>query len=319
MNLLFITFSDLSDAVLSTGVLDRALRTVPGARVTIACGREAVPLFEAVPGLERIIVMGNAGPLSALALWLRCFFVPWSAIFDLRRTGAAGLMLTRRLRVMRKANPHLHRLMQFAQGLGMEHLPEPVIWTAEDHGEEATRLLPGTGPCLVLAPAARRPVLEWPQESFIALIESVTAKGGVLANARVVFVGPADARRRFRSLLEIVPKRQRIDLFGDLHLLVLAELARRAALFVGNDDPLMHIAAAAGCRTIALYGPTRDDVHGPWADHVRIVRTPETVPEIEAAPGYDPAGRHSQLGSITVAAVIKAATDLVKKRKGKAA
>ena len=49
------------------------------------------------------------------------------------------------------------------------------------------------------------------------------------------------------------------------------------------------------------------------------MRTPETVPEIEARPGYDPAGRHSQLGSITVAAVVKAATALVKKRKGKAA
>ena len=57
MNLLFVTATRIGDAVLSTALLAHLLELHPGARVTIACGPAARPLFAAVPGLERVIVM----------------------------------------------------------------------------------------------------------------------------------------------------------------------------------------------------------------------------------------------------------------------
>ena len=55
MRLLFITSTRIGDAVLSSGLLAHLIQNSPECRVTIACGVDAVPVFEAVPGIERII------------------------------------------------------------------------------------------------------------------------------------------------------------------------------------------------------------------------------------------------------------------------
>lgn len=308
----------MSEAVLATGVLGQAVRSFPGARITVACPRTIAPLYEAVPGLDRIVTMGTGGT-GPFAMWLQCFYVPWSAVFDLRNTAFSGLTLGRRVRKFANRNPGIHMLMQFAQSLGMDRLPEPVIWTNRSHADAAAKLVRGTGPLLVLAPTALRPVQEWPQEHYIELVSRLTGKGGALANAKVALIGaPADRRRR-RSLIEFIPKRRRVDLLDEDHPLVLAEVCRRAALFVGNDNDATHIAAAAGCPTVALYGPTRDDIYGPWGDHTKIVRTPETADQIHAMPAFSPTSRESFMASLTVTAAVNAATGLLKRKRGQAA
>jgi heptosyltransferase-3 len=44
----------------------------------------------------------------------------------------------------------------------------------------------------------------------------------------------------------------------------LAGLLQRAAVYVGPDTSTTHLAAASGCPTIALYGPTSPRLIGPW-------------------------------------------------------
>ena len=44
----------------------------------------------------------------------------------------------------------------------------------------------------------------------------------------------------------------------------LAALLERAAVYVGPDTSTTHLAAASGCPTIALYGPTSPRLIGPW-------------------------------------------------------
>ncbi|MCZ6607749.1 MAG: glycosyltransferase family 9 protein, partial [Alphaproteobacteria bacterium] len=73
MRILFITATRVGDAVLSTGLLDHLIRENPDARVTVACGPMAAPLFEAVPNLERIIVLEKqAFSLHWVRLWAAC-------------------------------------------------------------------------------------------------------------------------------------------------------------------------------------------------------------------------------------------------------
>ena len=35
----------------------------------------------------------------------------------------------------------------------------------------------------------------------------------------------------------------------------------------------MHLAAASGIPTLALFGPTQDVLYAPWAEHTSVVRT----------------------------------------------
>ena len=51
LRILFITSTRVGDAILSTGLLAHLIERHPDARVTIACGPAAAPLFDAVPNL----------------------------------------------------------------------------------------------------------------------------------------------------------------------------------------------------------------------------------------------------------------------------
>ena len=57
MDILFVTATRIGDAVLSTGLLGHLIERHPGARLTIAAGPVAAPLFDSVPGLERIVIV----------------------------------------------------------------------------------------------------------------------------------------------------------------------------------------------------------------------------------------------------------------------
>lgn len=57
MRILFISANRVGDAVLSTGLLNALHEQFPKARFTVACGPSAVGVFEALPNLDRLIVM----------------------------------------------------------------------------------------------------------------------------------------------------------------------------------------------------------------------------------------------------------------------
>ena len=62
-----------------------------------------------------------------------------------------------------------------------------------------------------------------------------------------------------------------VDLSGQLTLKQLAALTAKAKLFVGVDSAPMHIAAAMGTPTVALFGPSGDQEWEPWLTPCRIV------------------------------------------------
>ncbi len=61
------------------------------------------------------------------------------------------------------------------------------------------------------------------------------------------------------------------DFSGRLSLKELAALSARARLFVGVDSAPMHIAAAMGTPTVAIFGPSGDREWGPWNVAHRVV------------------------------------------------
>ena len=54
---LFITSNRIGDCVISSGVIREIARQVPGAEITVACGRPPAPFFRAAPGVVRTIIL----------------------------------------------------------------------------------------------------------------------------------------------------------------------------------------------------------------------------------------------------------------------
>ena len=62
-----------------------------------------------------------------------------------------------------------------------------------------------------------------------------------------------------------------ISMAGLATLKQFVAIAKRAALFLGNDSGAMHIAAAVGTPMVALFGPSNPDAWGPRGDRVKML------------------------------------------------
>ncbi|WP_299444534.1 glycosyltransferase family 9 protein [uncultured Rhodospira sp.] len=287
MKLLFITNSRIGDAVLSTGLLSYAMEHYPGVHITVACGHVAAPLFEGLPALDRLIPM-HKKPWGGhwRALYAQTKGTKWDLIIDLRGSPLPWLLWPHRtLRPQGHAVAPDHRLRRIATTVsktGFSHPPEPHLWTRPEDEAAADAALAGTGdgPILALAPTANWIAKVWPADRFVELARRLTAPDGPLPGARIAVVAAPDEREAAAPVLDALAGPGTIDLVGRLHLLAVAAVFSRCALFVGNDSGLMHMAAAAGAPTVGLFGPSRDEHYAPWGRHCRVARTDKSYDEL---------------------------------------
>ena len=312
MRLLFITATRIGDAVLSTGILDHLIRTHPGARVTVACGPAAAGLFAHVPGLDRVVAMQKR-PLALhwLSLWRASVGTRWDLAVDLRGSAITGLLRAQRRIVRRGGRKGIHRVAELGGLLGLDPPPLPVVWTSAAEQAAAARRIPPGAPVIGLGPTANWPGKVWPAEKFVALFDALAT--APMAGARAaIFAGPGEAERAgAEAVMRALPRRRVIDLAGQLSLTEAAAHLARCDLYVGNDSGLMHLAAAAGAPTLGLFGPSPPEEYAPAGPRAAFVRTPETMAELIARPGYDHRTTGTLMGTLGVDAAVAAARALL--------
>jgi ADP-heptose:LPS heptosyltransferase len=311
MRILFVTSNRLGDAVLSSGVLAELVRRFPGTRFTVACGAVPKELFSAVPRLERIIVVEKA-PLDLhwLKLWSETVVFRWRVVVDLRGSGLSWLLFTRERRIAGRARGDEHRVQNFARVLGSASPIAPEIFVSAEARRRAAEIIPQKGRALALGPTANWPGKQWPAERFAELARHLTASGAPLAGAPVVIFGAPGERPMIEPFFRALPEACVIDLVGKVDLLTAYACLERAALFVGNDSGLMHLAAASGAPTLGLFGPSREAHYRPWGRLTATVRG-QSYESIVQARDFDRLMPVSHMHAITADAAAEAARALL--------
>jgi heptosyltransferase III len=319
MRILFISASRLGDAILSTGLLNHLVEQFPDARFTVACGPVSASLFEAVPRLDRIIKM-RKGPW--LAHWRGLLGATitkrWFMVVDVRGSATAYVLPTLRRHVYRRRDRNAHRVEEMRHTLGLAKPVSPRVWLGPTHRAFADKVLGSEGedistrPVLALGPTANWDAKIWPIDRFSSLARALTAPGGALAGARVAVVGGPGEREIAAPLLRSIPKEDLIDLMEEPVLETAAVLAR-AALYIGNDSGLMHLAAASGAPTLGLFGPTREENYAPWGEHCAVARTQLSYDELRLDPNYRPRPDADLMNGLEVETVAEAAEALLAK------
>jgi heptosyltransferase III len=307
MDILFVTATRIGDAVLSTGLLAYLVNRHRDARLTIAAGPVAAPLFEAVPGLERLIVVEK----RRWALhWPRLYAAVgarrWDLVVDLRGSALAWVLRSRERRVMAKGDGREHRVRQLGRLLGLDPPPGPRLWTAPHHERAAAELIPAGAPVLAVGPAANWRGKQWRGERFAELARRLTGADGPLSSARVAVLAAGHERGQALPLIEAIPANRLIDLVGRVDLLTAAAALRRCALFIGNDTGLMHVAAATGVPTLGLFGPSPIEKYAPWGARTAVARTADP-PESMFGPGFNHLTTDTLMDSLSVEAAEAAA------------
>jgi ADP-heptose:LPS heptosyltransferase len=317
---LFVTATRIGDAVLSTGLLAHFIERYPDARITIAAGPAAAPLFTAVPGIERLITVSKRSHrLHWVELYRAVALRRWSLVVDLRGSALPYLLWTSERRVIAKGDSRRHRVEQLADIVGLPRPPAPRLWISEQHETAAAQLMPAGGAVLAIGPAANWRGKTWAGERFAELAVRLTAPGGPFPGARVAVLAAAHEREQAEPLLAALPSTQRIDLVGRTDLLSAAAVLRRCRLFIGNDTGIMHLAAAAGTPTLGLFGPSPPEQYAPWGHHTAIVTTTVPYAELVGAPGFDHRTTPSLMDSLSVDAAEAGVRSLWERIVGEAA
>lgn len=122
-------------------------------------------------------------------------------------------------------------------------------------------------PLVAINPMARWKTKLWPERNFAALADRLVKEKGAV----VVFTGSPDDRGVNDHIVSMMNEKA-VNWAGKTTLKELAALASLADLFITTDTGPMHLAAAAGTKVLALFGPTAPRRTGPYGPSHIIVR-----------------------------------------------
>ncbi|MBU6236161.1 MAG: glycosyltransferase family 9 protein, partial [Alphaproteobacteria bacterium] len=306
------TATRIGDALFSIGLLDHITRTMPDAKITVACGPLVTEFFTPIPQVEKVITLKKrkwAGHWRDL--WKQVAGTKWDIVVDLRNSAISRLIWAKTRYTF---GPHIdqqkHKVAQSADVMGLDYIPTPRLWFSADTLTKAAELVPAGTPVLGIGPAANWVAKTWPNDRFIELIKRLTAADGILPDARVAIIAAPGEEAQARPVLESIPENRRIDLIAKGSPALAAACIARCDFFVGNDSGLSHSAAAAGVPVLGLFGPSWPHIYRPWGDKAAFVATPQNFAELIDYPNYDSKTAPCLMGGLTVDAVEKAARDL---------
>ncbi len=263
-------------------------RTYPQGKVTVACGKLCVSLFEGFPNVECVIpVVKKPRHGHWIDLWKEVVGTRWDIVIDLRNSAVSRLIWSDKRYIFGKhIDQTKHKVEQGGQLIGVSPPPAPKLYFTRKQTEFADRLMAGPAPILGVGPAANWIGKTWPAERFIEVVQWMISADGPMPNARIaVFAAPGEEAQA-RPVLESVPAERRIDGIAKGTPGEAAAAIARCDFFIGNDSGLMHAAAASGVKTLGLFGPSYPHLYRPWGAHAAYIQTPQTFDELTDFPGY---------------------------------
>ena len=266
---LFVASNRLGDAVLTTGVLHYLLETEPDVPITVVCGDIPKSIFEAVPGVDRVIgVKKRRFSLHWPEVALSLGPVIWHRIVDFR-SSLLGFLPARHRHMWHGGKDDIHKAQANAQLIGLDTpLPPRILPTPSQLNASEKWLGPlnQRGKILALAPTANFYQKQWHHENYLRLAQALTAKDGILEGARIAVFGAPGEEAQAMPVVNALPVDHVIDLVGKTTPMEAATILSQCDLFVGNDSGLMHTAVAVDIPTVALFGIGKPAVYRPWGD-----------------------------------------------------
>jgi heptosyltransferase II len=287
--LLVVSPNWLGDAVMALPAIADLRRAFPAARLTVAARGSVAAIFQLAPGIDDVLALewgGRRGhrqafrgdvariraaacdttvllPNSFASAWL-----VWRARVPQRWGYAGDLRSWLLTRAIAKPAGSVHQgtyYQRLVQALDVPSGPlEPLLTARGADLADARALLTARGwdgrrRLVALAPgAAYGTAKQWLPEHFVALVAELVGRDG----ATCVLVGgkgsDATTTAQIRDALPADVRGFVIDLAGATSLQQLAGVLSLADACVSNDSGAMHVAAALGVPTVAIFGPTNE-------------------------------------------------------------
>lgn len=118
----------------------------------------------------------------------------------------------------------------------------------------------------------------WPEPSWATLLDGLVAR----SSRQLLLVGGEAEAERCHRLAARVPA-GRLNQAFQRPLPELASALAAAAMLIGHDSGISHLAAALGVEVLVLWGDTTEAIWRPRGARVRLLRSPSGLANLDAA------------------------------------
>jgi heptosyltransferase-3 len=274
--ILVVSLRRIGDVLLTTPLIRSLRRARPEATIDVLVFASTAGIVKGNPDIDRVIAMPTRPTLAEtlkliVRLWKRydlalstqsgdrpTFFALAAGRRHAGLIAAAGPRIggfLKRLVLHRSipADENIHRVEQvlrLADLLGIARVPELVCPAAAP----AAKTAPGESYAVIHAAPMYR-YKQWTREGWRSLAAGLADRG-----LKVIAIGgPGEAERKYLDDVwqGVAPVHQ--VAWPDT-----VSLLSQARVYIGPDTSVTHLAAAAGCPTVALFGPMDPRIWGPW-------------------------------------------------------
>jgi heptosyltransferase-2 len=289
----------IGDAVLCLPALECLKALYPSSSVTVLTKSRAVPVFRHNPAVEDIIEYEDRSRHSGIkgrlvlsgeirerrfdlaVLFQNAFDAAFIAYISRipRRVGYARdlrtKLLTTPVPVTKeiKSRHQVYYYLNIVKALGgsVPASPVPRIYLAKDELAWAGEFLRKNGldksVLIGAAPGASYgPAKRWMPEHFATVLKEFSFRHGAVP---IIFGGAEDAET-CKTVSDLVPGKH-LNLAGTVDLRQFMSILSYLKVFITNDSGPMHISAALGVPTVAVFGSTDPALTGPLGPQVRVM------------------------------------------------
>ena len=339
--ILLLRLERIGDLLMSAAAIEDVRRRAPDAQIDLVVGSWNRAVAERLRGIDRVetldapwLARGSAGqtPIAlvrrALGWRRRGYDLAINFEGDIRshllmalsgarvRVGfpmaGGGPLLTTQVPHDPTRHTSVNAANLVAAAFGGPPVEQPFrLDLPDDAIGEAAALTAGADRYITVHASGGRAIKQWDLDRFA----DVAGRLARDLQAAIVLTGaPGDAPLVARVRAMLPPDVHSIDLTGTADLLTLAAVLSKSLLVVTGDTGPMHLAAAVGAPTVAVFGPSDPRRYAPLSTRHRVVRI-----DLPCAPcnrirrppercqGHTP----DCLTGVSVEAVYRAARDLL--------
>lgn len=259
-SILVVRWDEIGDMATSLHVFDCLKESYPNARLTVLCK----------PFVKQLLI--NQNSIDEVITEIGKFDKSYDAVVELRGTWKTlfkSLIYRVKYRCGRaevrwkNKGAQLHEIETNAKAIepilkGKICSLKPKIYVSEQDKNSVKSFLQSKsiGKFVLIHPAARRVLRQWPPEYFAQVIDYLESNKEVSC-----ILAGTDSDRPVFEAIENALGRNVIQFTGKLS--EFGALCYESALYIGNESGPLHIASAAGVPLIGLYGPGVPDIFYP--------------------------------------------------------
>lgn len=287
--ILYITMSNLGDALMGLPAFDFLRRMCPQAKIVVVAAPRTKCVFENHPEVDRLVIFDKAAPLGAkIALFFKFRKESFDIIIDLKDTFYRWGLKARHKNpawvrypawCVHSSEKHLYKAVVALKGPDVEEdefreynsRRNPSFISLKDNAFIG-KLLVESGikrdeEVVLVVPGARSDLKKWPAQGYAEVVKTIRKTYGL----SVVLVGDKDDQPLIRQIIQESGEAV-IDLSGRMTFGQLSALVLRSKVVICNDSGVLHTASYLEKPVIGIYGPSDYREYGPWSKRGLVVR-----------------------------------------------